>query len=639
MKLTICANKMLWLSILGFVIFNAAMASAATPTVEQALNLTPVQAGVDCDRPGAQDIAKCKITAKKINGQVGWIVEGPDGAILRKFVDTNGDNVVDQWSYYKDGVEVYRDIDSNFNGKADQHRWFNTAGTRWGLDPKEDGTIESWKTISAEEVTAEVVAALATRDADRFARVVLSSDELKNLGLGKSRSAELAEKVGKLGSEFKQLAARQKTVAPQTTWVQFTAGKPGIVPAGTDESTKDIRVYENVVAIVDTAGKNNQLHIGTLVQSGDGWRVIDLPQEIAEGGADSTTAGFFFQAPIARGGDSAGVAPGENSQKLMADLEKLDKAAAAATTPEQQAQYTTQRADLLEQIAAGTPNAEERAMWLRQLTDMIGAAGQMGTYPEAVDRLNALFEKLKKNESDKDLAAYVKFRLMMADYWRKMQDPKASSAKVQAEVQTEWQKNLEEFLSEYPTAPDAAEVMLQLAIAQEFAGQDDDAKRWYARAAKEFPDLPAGKKAMGAQNRLDCEGKVLSFTGQGLSGKPVNLANFRGKVVLVQFWTSNSDQAKNDIATLKDLVAKYGRSFTIIGVSVDNSRKELDAYLALAKLPWAQVFEEGGLDSPPANQLGILTVPSMILVDQQGKVVNRNIQATEIEAELKKLVK
>ena len=52
--------------------------------------------------------------------------------ILRKFVDTNGDNVVDQWSYYKDGVEVYRDIDSNFNGKADQYRWFNTGGTPLG---------------------------------------------------------------------------------------------------------------------------------------------------------------------------------------------------------------------------------------------------------------------------------------------------------------------------------------------------------------------------------------------------------------------------------------------------------------------------------------------------------------------------
>jgi tetratricopeptide (TPR) repeat protein len=639
MKLTNCDYKPFWLSFLFLVVFNAAIAAGATPTVEQALSLAPVIAGVDCDRPGPQDIPQCKITAKKINGQVGWIVEGPDGSIIRKFVDTNGDNVVDQWSYFKDGVEVYRDIDSNFNGKADQHRWFNTGGTRWGLDPKEDGTIESWKTISAEEVTAEIVSALAARDTERFARVLLSSDELKNMGLGKSRSAELAEKVGKLSGEFKQLAARQKTITPQSTWVQFTAGKPGIVPAGTDESTKDIRVYENVVAIAETAGKNSQLHIGTLVQIGDGWRAIDLPQEITEGRADSAPAGFFFQASMVRRSESSGSAPGENSQKLMADLEKLDQAAAAATTPEQQIQYTTQRADLLEQIAAGTPNAEERAMWIRQLTDMIGAAGQMGTYPEAVDRLNALYEKLKKNESDKDLAAFVKFRLMTANYWRKMQDPKSSSAKAQADIQTEWQKNLEQFLTEYPAAPDAAEVMLQLAIAQEFAGQDDDAKRWYTRAAKEFPDTPAGKKALGAQKRLDCEGKVLTFSGQGLSGKPVNLANFRGKIVLLQFWTSSGDQAKND-AILKDLVAKYGRSFTIIGVNVDNnSRKDLDAYLATAKLPWMQIFEEGGLESPPANQLGILTVPTMILVDQQGKVVNRNIQAAEIEAEIKKLIK
>ena len=55
-----------------------------------------------------------------------------NGKILRKFVDTNGDNIVDQWGYFNDGVEVYRDIDSNFNGKADQYRWLNTAGTRWG---------------------------------------------------------------------------------------------------------------------------------------------------------------------------------------------------------------------------------------------------------------------------------------------------------------------------------------------------------------------------------------------------------------------------------------------------------------------------------------------------------------------------
>jgi hypothetical protein len=631
-------NKAFWLSIL-VVFFNMTAASAATPSVEQALSLTPVQSGVDCDHPGSQDISKCKISARKINGQVGWIVESPDGAILRRFVDTNGDNIVDQWSYYKDGVEVYRDIDSNYNGKADQYRWFNTGGTRWGLDPKESGTIESWKTISAEEATAEVVAALAARDAERFARLVLSNDELKILGLGKSRTAELTDKINKLAGAFKQLAARQKTVTPQTTWMQFGATRPGIVPAGTDESSKDIRVYENVLAIVETAGKTSQVQIGTLVQVGDAWRVIDLPHDLAEGQTDAPPTGFFFQASMIHRNEAAGGDSFAGNQKLLADLEKLDQDAATATTPEQQAEYTNKRAELLEQIAAAAGNAEERALWLRQLTDMLSAAAQMGNYPDGIDRLNTLYEKLKKNEADNDLAAYVKFRLLMADYWRKMQDPKANTAKIQADIQTQWLKNLEDFVAEYPAATDAAEAMLQLAIAQEFSGQDDEAKKWYARTVKEFPETSAAKKALGAQNRLDCEGKVLTFTGQGLSGSPVNLANFRGKVALLQFWTSRSDQSKNDMATLKELIAKYGRSFAVIGVNLDYNRKELEAYLAQAKLPWIQVFEEGGLDSAPANQLGILTVPTMILVDQQGKVVNRNIQASEIEADLKKLIK
>ncbi len=63
---------------------------------------------------------KCTIKAEKVDGQTGWVVRDPHGQILREFVDTNGDNVVDRWSYFKDGIEVYRDIDSNYNGKADQ---------------------------------------------------------------------------------------------------------------------------------------------------------------------------------------------------------------------------------------------------------------------------------------------------------------------------------------------------------------------------------------------------------------------------------------------------------------------------------------------------------------------------------------
>ncbi len=216
-----------------------------------------------------------------------------------------------------------------------------------------------------------------------------------------------------------------------------------------------------------------------------------------------------------------------------------------------------------------------------------------------------------------------------------MQAPKADFAKVQAE----WLKTLENYIAQYPTAPDSAEAMLQLAISQEFTGQEDEAKRWYARIVDEFPNAPAGRKAAGAQVRLDSVGKAITIRGQSPQGSPIDLANYRGKVVLIQYWATWCAPAKNDMATLKEMWNKYGRSLAIIGVSLDNNVKDLNAYLAENPLPWPQIFEEGGLDSRPANALGILTVPTMILVDQEGKVVKRAVSIVDLETELKKLIR
>ncbi len=629
------SNKVVWIFAVA-VVMRPCSTWGAAPSVDQALKLMPVQAGVDYDRPSANEVAKCKITAKKIDGCVGWIVEGADGVVLRKFIDTNKDNVVDQWCYYKDGLEVYRDIDSNFNGKADQYRWFHTGGSRWAIDKNEDGLIDSWKSISAEEVTAEVVAAIGTHDAERFARLVLTPAELKSLGLGKTRADSVSEKITKALDEFKAMTARQKTVTRDASWVQFSASRPGVVPAGTDDSTKDLRVYENVTAILETAGKHAQVQIGTLVQVGDVWRVIEMPQPTSEGQADNTasTSGFFFQASLTKRTETA-TTGNEAAQKLLADLEALDRDNAKATTPSEQSRIVGRRADLLERIADAAKTPEDRSMWLHQLADMISAAVQSGTCTDGADRLKKLFEKAQKNDADKALAGYVKFRQLTASYVLSMQAPKADYSK----IQTEWLKTLEQYINEYPTAGDAAEAMLQLAISQEFVGQEDDATKWYIRITKEFPDSAAAKKAAGAQRRLDSVGKTVSLSGKSPRGGSVDLAKYRGKVVLVQYWATWSGPAKADMAVLKELWNKYGRSFMVVGVSLDNDVKDLNAYLAENPLPWPQIYEEGGLDSRPANVFGILTVPTMILLDQQGKVVSRNIAVADVESEVKKLLK
>ena len=288
--------------------------------------------------------------------------------------------------------------------------------------------------------------------------------------------------------------------------------------------------------------------------------------------------------------------------------------------------------EIIQKLVDQAKTADERNLWSRQLADTFSAGVQTGKLPDGEKRLDAMLEKAR-GDSDQNLAAYVKIRILTAAYAKEIAKPKANWP----EIQTKWTKDLEQFIDDYAKCPDAAEAMLQLGIAREYNGQDDEAKKWYERIGRDFADSQQAKKAAGAVRRLASVGTVLSLSGRGLNGHSIDLANYRGKAVLIQYWATWCTPAKNDMTVLKQLVDKYGRSFTVIGVSLDANAKDLRTFLADNPLPWEQIYEEGGQDSRPANALGIITVPTMILVDADGKVVNRSIQASEIESELKKL--
>jgi hypothetical protein len=91
---------------------------------------------------------------------------------------------------------------------------------------------------------------------------------------------------------------------------------------------------------------------------------------------------------------------------------------------------------------------------------------------------------------------------------------------------------------------------------------------------------------------------------------------------------------------LKELYAKYGGrgGFEIIGVCLDKQPQTMQGFLAQNRYMWRQIHEPGGLDGPLANELGVMTLPLMILVDQKGTVVGDNIFVANLEGELKRLL-
>jgi len=261
--------------------------------------------------------------------------------------------------------------------------------------------------------------------------------------------------------------------------------------------------------------------------------------------------------------------------------------------------------------------------------ESLATAYQTGVYPDGRKLLDGLVA------SKGEVGSYAAFRKIGADFAAKNDEPGVNLMA----SQKAWMDNLQGFLKEYPRSDEAPDALLQLASANEFNAEEDAARGYYTQLARDFPATEPGKKAAGALKRLDLEGKPLVLKGAGLNNETIDAAKYRGKTLLVAFWATWAEPVKRDLPELTKLYEKYrSQGLEIVGVSLDNDRKDLDQFLKDNPISWPQIFEPGGMEGRLAGEFGIISLPTMFLVDAQGKVVNRNIRtAAELQRELEKV--
>lgn len=609
--------------------FAEGPAIAAQPTVEYALGLRPRHA-VDYDIPDAAAAEQATLSMEKADGMTAWVVKSAKGTLLRRFADTNGDRVVDHWSYFRDGLEVYRDIDADHNAKPDQARWLGAAGSRWGIDTDGDEQLDRWKVLSAEEATAEIIAALRERDPVVFQRLLPSRDDLEAAGVAGDLLDRLSQRAAKAGEKFPQLAQRQQQITGKTRWTAMLAGSPGILPPAANSASRDVLAYDNVVALTEGgAAGGSQVFVGALVRCGAVWRPVDLPQ-LTDGGGVVTEGFAFFSPRVDAQPMPEGVVSTESLKPFLDRLRTLEDELARASMAERGKLVASQVKVLAEVVGAATAN--DREFWLRQLIETLAAAAQEGALPDGIGRLERLGESLPE---DDPLRPFLMFRLASARYAGRMQQPEADIE----EVQNAWLDELAAFVEAYPEADDAAEAMLQIGIADEFSGREDEAVDRYQAIVDRFPASPSARKARGAVRRLRSVGQPLDLSGTTIGGKELALSQFRGVPVLVHYWATWCEPCKVDIARIRELQARYGaRKLAVVGIALDGDRAAVSRFLENSPLPWPQLHEPGGLDGRLAEEFGILTLPTMLLLDAEGTVVDRNLIVTDLEKRLATLV-
>ncbi|QDV29956.1 Thiol-disulfide oxidoreductase ResA [Planctopirus ephydatiae] len=612
----------------------------AQVTAKQILQAySPRQKDVDYEVPTPADLEKCQVTVERLGKVSGYVVLGAQGQLLRRFMDTNGDNKVDQWRYYNHGIEVYRDVDSNFNEKPDQFRYVNLGGSRWGIDQNEDGKVDSWKSISAAEVSREAIKAMTTGDSGLLETLLINPADLRTLGVNAALQKKMLENVSQPEAKVRQIFSKSKDFTPKSVWVRFDALMPGSIPADDGKAETDLQVYENAMCIVDNGGgKTALIQLGELVRVGDAWKLTQIPEPI---GSDSiTVAGGVLMQPLLASAESAAPSVSPEMQALLDKLQKLDASSASlAGTPEAMAKFNSARIELLLQIVNATTSEDDKEQWMQQLADGYAAAIQTGQGGDSLDRLKDMETKLKKDSAASPLVPYVTYRRMLAQYSVEMNT--ANEAK-RADIQKAWLESLEGFISTYPNSEDASEAMLQLAITEEFNGRIKEAVAWYSKLAAAQPQSIAGKRAAGAVTRIQLNGQPLKLSGTLLEGGSFNVSQLKGKAVLVVYWATWCQPCAADLPQIRALYEQYrAQGFEIVGVclDVDTSPQDVNKFRVENKMRWPQIYERGGLESPAAVQLGVITLPTMILTDRAGRVVNRGATVQDLKTTLPQILK
>lgn len=125
----------------------------------------------------------------------------------------------------------------------------------------------------------------------------------------------------------------------------------------------------------------------------------------------------------------------------------------------------------------------------------------------------------------------------------------------------------------------------------------------------------------GATVGIEVGRKAPEIAGESITGTPVRLSQYQGKVVLVDFWATWCGPCRQLIPHEKDLHRQYDtRPFQIIGISRDEKREDLKRFVEQEKLPWPNIFDGGGTI---CSEWGVRAFPTFVLINHKGTIIGR----------------
>lgn len=145
----------------------------------------------------------------------------------------------------------------------------------------------------------------------------------------------------------------------------------------------------------------------------------------------------------------------------------------------------------------------------------------------------------------------------------------------------------------------------------------------YANQLASVIDKAKGGGAIGS--------KAPEFVQADTSGKNIALSSFKGKYVLIDFWASWCRPCRMENPAVVSAYNTYkDKNFTVLGVSLDQSKPNWVKAIADDKLTWTHVSDLQYWNNAVARQYKVESIPQNFLIDPNGVIVGKNLRGQEL---------
>jgi len=131
------------------------------------------------------------------------------------------------------------------------------------------------------------------------------------------------------------------------------------------------------------------------------------------------------------------------------------------------------------------------------------------------------------------------------------------------------------------------------------------------------------------------------FEIESLNGELINLKDYNGKIVLINFWMSMHPKCVEETLKLKEVFEKFRSTerFVMIGLSLDYDIEDAEKFIKDNGLIWSNCFLNAMPDETVAKDYGLDSLPYTILIGPNGKVIAKNPGAEQLELVLNKVLR